>query len=169
MQKVCLVAVDLGYGHQRAAFPLRFLDINGEMILANNYKGIPNKDLEIWNQGRKPYEFISRAKRIPLVGDVLFWGMDQMQKIKNFYPRRSLLSQSWQLKTNIYMIKKKEWCKHLIDNLDKKGIPLLTTFFTIAYMAEEFGYRNDIYLVVCDADVSRAWAAPNPRNSKIKY
>ncbi len=169
MQKVCLVAVDLGYGHQRAAFPLRFLDINGEMILANNYKGIPNKDLEIWNQGRKPYEFISRAKRIPLVGDVLFWGMDQMQKIKDFYPRRSLLSQSWQLKTNIYMIKKKEWGKHLIDNLDKKGIPLLTTFFTIAYMAEEFGYRNDIYLVVCDADVSRAWAAPNPRNSKIKY
>jgi len=169
MQKVCLVTVDMGYGHQRAAFPLRFLDRKQEMILANNYVGIPQSDVEIWNQGRKPYEFISRAKHIPWLGDILFWGMDQMQKISNFYPRRNLFRPSIQLRTNIYMIKKKQWGKHLIEKLDKENLPLLTTFFTVAYMAEEFGYRNDIYLVVCDADVSRAWAAPRPHKSKIRY
>jgi hypothetical protein len=168
-QKVCLVAVDLGYGHQRAAFPLRFLDSQNRMTLANNYKGIPAKDKQTWDQGRRPYEIISRAKHIPVMGNVLFWGMDQMQKIQNFYPRRDLIKQSLQLKVNIWMIIKKEWGKDLIDRLDKKNLPLLTTFFTIAYMAEEFGYRNDIYLVVCDADVSRAWAAPRPQSSKIKY
>ena len=168
-QKVCLVTVDLGYGHQRAAFPLRFLDRQREIILANNYEGIPLKDKEIWNQGRKPYEFISRFKRIPLAGDLLFWGMDQMQRIRNFYPRRNLFRQSLQLKMNVMMIKKKQWGKHLINKLDKENLPMLTTFFTVAYMAEEFGYRNDIYLVVCDTDVSRAWAAPNSRQSKIKY
>ena len=169
MQKVCLVTVDLGYGHQRAAFPLRFLDRKGEMTLANDYPGIPDKDREIWNQGRKPYEFISRAKHIPIVGDILFMGMDSMQRIRDFYPRRNLFRQSLQLRTNIIMIKNKQWGKDLIDKLDRENLPLLTTFFTVAYMAEEFNYKNDVYLVVCDADVSRAWAAPNPTNSKIKY
>ena len=169
MQKVCLVTVDLGYGHQRAAFPLRFLDRKGEMTLANNYPGIPDKDREIWNQGRKPYEFISRAKHIPIVGDLLFMGMDSMQRIRDFYPKRNLFRQSLQLRTNIIMIKNKQWGKDLIDKLDRENLPLLTTFFTVAYMAEEFNYKNDVYLVVCDADVSRAWAAPNPTNSKIKY
>ncbi len=168
-QKVCLVTVDMGYGHQRAAFPLRFLAHKGKMILANNYPGIPLKDKQIWNQGRKPYEFISRAKHIPWLGDALFWAMDQMQKISDFYPRRSLTRPSLQLATNLYMIRKKSWGRDLIDRLDKENLPLLTTFFTVAYMAEEFGYRNEIYLVVCDADVSRAWAPLNARKSKIKY
>ena len=159
----------MGYGHQRAAFPLRFLDRHSEMILANNYAGIPEADKKTWDSGRKPYEFISRAKHIPIIGDALFWAMDQMQKIQNFYPRRNLIKQSLQLKVNIRMIKKKKWGRGLIDTLDKENLPMLTTFFTIAYMAEEFGYRNDIYLVICDADVSRAWAAPNSTTSKIKY
>ncbi|NCP17425.1 hypothetical protein CO134_02730 [Candidatus Kuenenbacteria bacterium CG_4_9_14_3_um_filter_39_14] len=169
MRKVCLVAVDLGYGHQRAAFPLRFLDRQGKMTLANNYQGIPLADKKIWDKGRKPYEFISRAKHVPLLGDALFWGMDQMQKIQDFYPRRNLIHQSLQLKVNISMIKKKHWGQDLIDRLDRENLPMLTTFFTVAYMAEEFGYRHEIYLVICDADVSRAWAAPNATTSKIKY
>ena len=168
-QKIALVAVDLGYGHQRAAFALRHLDRRGKMTLANNCVGIPVSDKETWDAGRRPYEIISRAKRIPLLGDFLFWFMDQMQKISDFYPRRNLIKQSLQLKVNVRMIKKRNWGKHMIDSLDKENLPMLTTFFTIAYMAEEFGYRNDIYLVVCDADVSRAWAAPNSTTSKIKY
>ncbi|HRY63084.1 MAG TPA: hypothetical protein P5267_00540 [Patescibacteria group bacterium] len=168
-KKVCLVTVDMGYGHQRAAFPLRFLDRKGEMLLANNYSGMAEKDLLIWNQGRRPYEFISRAKHLPVVGDVLFWGMDQLQKIKDFYPRHESSRPSWQLLASMAVIKKKQWGKDLIDKLDKENLPLLTTFFSVAYMAEEFNYRNDIYLVVCDADVSRAWAAEHPERSKIKY
>lgn len=168
-QKVCLVAVNLGYGHERAAMPLRFLDHKGEMTLANNYHGIPEGDKKIWNEGRKPYEFISHFKRVPILGDIAFAVMDSMQRIKDFYPRRNLLRPSLQLKTNIEIIRRKQWGKDLIDGLDKFNLPLLTTFFTVAYMAEEFNYKNDIYLVVCDADVSRAWAAPNPLKSKIKY
>ena len=168
-QKICLVAVDLGYGHQRAAIPLRYLDHNREMILANNYPNIPAKDLKIWLGGKKPYEIVSRAKRIPIIGDILFWSMDQMQRIKNFYPRRNLLAKSLQLKTNIRMIRKHNWGKDLIDRLNKFNLPMVTTFFTVAYMAEEFNYQHDIYLVVCDADVSRAWAASDPMKSKIKY
>jgi len=36
-------------------------------------------------------------------------------------------------------------------------------------MAELHGYKGDIYCLVADADVSRAWVALNPKKSKIKY
>ena len=36
-------------------------------------------------------------------------------------------------------------------------------------MAEAFKYPNNIYCVICDADISRAWASLNPKKSKIKY
>jgi hypothetical protein len=164
-----IVTVDMGYGHQRASYPLRFLSPDGKVIIANNYNGMPESDLNIWEQGRKPYEFISRLKRVPLIGDLAFWGMDQMQKIDPFYPRRKLYHPSLQLKTSVLMIRKKHWGKHLIDSLNQNPLPLITTFFTVAYMAEEFKYQGDIYLVVCDADVSRAWVSIHPASSRIKY
>jgi len=62
------------------------------------------------------------------------------------------------------------WGKHLIDYLNTKpDIPLITTFFIPAFMAEEHGFKNDIYCVVCDADISRNWVAKDPKKSKIKY
>ncbi len=36
-------------------------------------------------------------------------------------------------------------------------------------MAEAFNYPNDIYCIVCDADISRTWASLNPSKSRIKY
>jgi hypothetical protein len=42
-KKAWVVAVDMGYGHQRAAYPLRHLSPTGKVILANNYAGIPPK------------------------------------------------------------------------------------------------------------------------------
>jgi len=36
-------------------------------------------------------------------------------------------------------------------------------------MAEEFNYPNEIYLVVCDADVGRQWVARDSRHSRINY
>jgi hypothetical protein len=36
-------------------------------------------------------------------------------------------------------------------------------------MAEEHNFKNDIYVVICDADISRAWAPLNPQKSRIKY
>ncbi len=45
----------------------------------------------------------------------------------------------------------------------------MTTFFTIAHMAEYWGYKGPIYCVVTDTDISRSWVALKPRVSKISY
>lgn len=163
-----VVAVDMGYGHQRAAYPLRHLSPTGKVIIANNYQGIPKKDYRIWHDSESIYNFISRFVGIPLIGQSLFNLFDKYQNIKEFYPRRDLTAPTLQLK-QIYSLIKRGWGKDLINYLNSKDIPLVTTFFTVAFFAEEHKFKNDIYLVLCDTDVSRAWVALNPEKSRIKY
>ncbi|MFA6428508.1 MAG: hypothetical protein WCW02_03105 [Candidatus Buchananbacteria bacterium] len=166
--KAWVVTVDMGYGHQRATYPLKDLAV-GEIIDANNYPGMPAADRKIWEQSTSGYEAISRFKKVPLVGELSFDLFDYFQSIENFYPRRDLSKPTLQLKMTYKMIKQKSWGKHLINKLAQNPLPLITPFFTTAYMAEIFGYPGEIYLIVCDADISRAWAPLDSRSSKIKY
>jgi hypothetical protein len=57
----------------------------------------------------------------------------------------------------------------LITKLNRDLRPIITTFFVPAYFAEEHGFKGDIFMVCCDADVSRAWAPLNPKKSRIQY
>jgi hypothetical protein len=166
--KAWVVAVDMGYGHQRTAFPLRYLAPERKVINANSYQGIPEKDRKIWEDSRKFYEFISNFKRIPLLGEGAFYLFNQFQKISPFYPRRDLSKPTFSLK-RIYSLIKKGWGKDLIEKLKRKPLPLISTFFIPAFMAEVHGYEGEIFCVICDADISRAWAPLNPQKSKIKY
>lgn len=169
MEKAWIVTVDMGYGHQRAAHPLRVLSPNGHVILANRYEGIPKKDQKIWDGSQNFYEFFSRAKNMPLIGNFLFDVLiDRMQRILPFYPRRDLSKPNFQVSLN-YKTIKKGWGKDLVDYLNTKDIPLITTFFTVAFMAEEHGFKGEIYCVVCDTDITRTWAPLHPAKSRIKY
>ena len=167
-KKAWIVAVDMGYGHQRTAYPLRDIAFNGRVINANHYKGIPLKDKKIWNRARSLYEFISRFKRIPLFGNIIFSLLDKFQKILIYYPKRDLSSPNFGLRNIFYFIRR-GWGKDLVEKLKKNSLPLVSTFFTPAFMAEEFNYPNDIYCVICDADIARSWASLKPQKSKIKY
>lgn len=118
--------------------------------------------------GKKSYEFISNFKRVPLIGKRAFRIFDNFQKIFDFYPRRDLSKPNFQLKQVLRPIER-GLGKHLIQELSKTSLPFITTFFTPAYMAEAFNYPNDIYCVVCDADISRTWASLKPSQSRVKY
>jgi hypothetical protein len=163
-----VVAVDMGYGHQRAAYPLRHLSPTGKVIIANNYQGIPKGDFRFWHNGQKVYEFFSRLSNVPVFGNFLFGLLDKFQEVPPFYPKRNLSAPNLQVRQNYYLIKR-GWGKDLISYLSQKNIPLITTFFSVAFMAEEHGFKNDIYIVICDSDVSRTWAPLHPAKSRIKY
>jgi len=169
----------MGYGHQRTAYSLREL---GEIINANDYEGIPEKDKTIWQSMRRSYEFISRFSRIPLIGKATFSIYDRFQKILSFYPKRDLSEPNFTLK-QIYSLFKKGWGRDLIEKL-KINLPIISTFFTPAFMAEFFNYPSaakgrkermffehpgEIFCIVCDADIARTWVPLNPSQSKIKY
>jgi len=168
MQKAWLVAVNMGYGHQRTAYPLKDLAFSGKVIQANDYEGISKKDRRVWEASRSVYEFVSTFKRVPLIGNVVFSLLDVFQKIFSFYPKRDLSRPSSQLK-QVYSFIKKGWGKDLIEKLKKNPLPLVFTFSVPAFMAEFFNYPGEIFCVVCDADISRSWAPLNPEESRIKY
>lgn len=164
-----VVAVSMGYGHERAASALRSIAVGKKVILANEYPGMPKSDYKLWHTGQTWYERISRFKRVPVVGQAVFGAMDHMQEIQSFYPRRDLSKPTLQVKQTYALIRNLNNCKHLIDTLAKNPKPLISTFMTPAFAAEEFGYPEDIYIVVCDADMARAWVPLDPRKSRIKY
>jgi len=166
-KKMNVVAVDMGYGHQRAAYP--FLSSSNDGIVnANKYKGISKKEKRIWKRQRKVYEKISRFKKVPVLGNIVFGIMDYIQRIEPFYPKRDLSKNSLQQKT-FYKQVKDGIGKELIRGLNKTKLPLLTTFFVTAYATDYYKYNNKVYCIACDADVARAWAPVYPKKSKINY
>lgn len=173
-KKAWIISVNMGYGHQRTAYPLRGLAPAGKVINANDYQGISEKDRKIWETTRKSYEFISNFYQIPLFGPAIFSIFDQFQKILTFYPKRDLSRSNFTLR-QMYSLFKKGWGGHLIEDLKLKNeelginLPIISTFFTPAFMAEFFDYPGEIFCVICDADISRTWAPLNPQESKIKY
>lgn len=169
-----IVTVDMGYGHQRAVHPLRDIAASpvgwqdATIITANNYAGIPKSDRIKWESSRKVYEWISRLKKVPLVGPLSFSIMDYIQRIDPFYPKRDLSKPTLQVK-EMYRMIGEGWGAHLIETLNQKPLPLLTSFFAVAFFAEEHGYQGDIYCLCTDTDISRAWAPLDPKTSRIKY
>ena len=102
------------------------------------------------------------------MGDFIFSFMDKFQRILSYYPKRDLSRPNSSLK-NVFHLIKEGWGKDLVERLKKNPLPVVATFFTPAFMAEEYKYPNKIYCVVCDADINRSWVSLNPKKSKIKY
>ena len=103
-KKAWVVTVNMGYGHQRTVYPIKDLAFDGKLIIANDYEGIPKNDKRIWESTRMFYEFISRSKRIPLIGENIFSLYDKFQKIPGFYPKRDLSKPTLGLKQMFQMV-----------------------------------------------------------------
>ncbi len=166
-RRAWVVDVNMGYGHSRAAFALRDL-AGGEVVTANDYPGIPASDRGWWRRTRILYELISRLKPVPVIGSALFGMMDDLQRIPEFYPRRDLSRPIIQVRA-IYDSINRGFGRHLIEQLARHPLPLVTTFFTVAFFADVHDYPGDIYCITTDADVSRAWAPLDPKRSRITY
>lgn len=165
--KVNLIAVDMGYGHQRAADPLVDISLEG-VINANEYKGISEWEKNVWKQQRGSYEYVSYLKKIPLLGEAIFWVMDRFQQIPSYYPVKDLRQKTLQQRFFFEKIKQGVG-RDLIKQLNKNNLPIVATFPVPVYFGEHWKFKNQIYCVICDTDVSRFWAPINPKKSKTKY
>lgn len=167
-KKAWVSAVDMGYGHQRTAYALKSLAFEDRIVIANNYKEIPSIDRGIWKLAKNFYESISDFKKFPFLGNIAFGILEKLKRILSFYPKRDLSKSNFSLKLISFLLKS-GWGKDFIAKLSKNPLPLISTFFMPAFMAEFFNYMGDIYCVVCDVDIARAWVSSKPTQSKIKY
>jgi hypothetical protein len=164
--KAWVAAANMGLGHKRAIRPL--WDIaEGGLIVVNDAAVAAPDELKVWEQLLNVYERLSRAKRIPLIGNTLFGIMDYFQQIQPAYPRVDLSKPSIQTKWTEGMVKK-GLCAGMIKRINTKPLPLITSYYAAAVAADMAGYGR-IYCIICDADINRVWVATDPRKSRIEY
>lgn len=166
-KKVWLVSADMGYGHQRAAYPLKFL-AEGNKIITAGFDDLSSKnEKKLWNRLRLMYEFLSRVLKIPVTGKYLFKILDTLLHIPPLYPLRDMSKPSFQL----FLLKSlisKGLCSGMLAQINKKKLPLITSFYAPAIVADMNNYGK-IYCIICDSDLNRVWVAEDPLNSRIEY
>ena len=69
MDQAWVVAVDMGYGHQRAAYPFRDIAYEG-IITANTGAMVDPVERRRWKALQGFYEGVSRVNKVPVVGPV---------------------------------------------------------------------------------------------------
>ena len=165
-KKAWVVSADMGYGHQRAVYPLKDFAEDG-IITVGSSEVISKAEQKLWKRLLNAYEFFSRAKGVPVVGPPIFSMLDSMMRIPSFYPMRNLSNTTFQVNLLESLIEK-GLCKGMLETTSTKNIPIITSFYASAIAADKKGF-NKVYCIICDADINRAWVAKDPWESKIEY
>ncbi|HPN37302.1 MAG TPA: hypothetical protein PL041_02785 [Melioribacteraceae bacterium] len=164
--KAFVVTADMGYGHQRGVHPL--IDIaEGGIITVGQNDNSNADEIKLWKQLLDGYEFFSRARSIPIIGKYLFGILDVMLHIPSYYPIRDLSDSTMQVETLQKFIKN-GLCKGMMNKISNNNLPLVTSFYAPAIAADVKGYNN-IYCIICDADINRVWVAKHPWDSRVNY
>ena len=161
-----VVSADMGYGHQRAVYPLRDI-AEGGIITVGSSEAVSKSERKLWKRLLNAYEFFSRAKGFPIVGPPLFSMLDSLMRIPSFYPMRNLSNTTFQVNLLESLIDK-GLCKGMLDKTSTKNLPLITSFYASAVAADKKAFHT-IYCIICDADINRVWVAKQPWESRIEY
>ena len=165
-KRAWIVSVDMGYGHQRAAYPLQ--DIAYERIItANSDKIISPGEKRIWHRLQFSYEYISRLRSFPIIGKFLWNLYDRFQSISPYYPYRDTSKPNL---GSLFMHRliRKGFIQSLVNYCKKEDIPFVSTLFGPALAAAHAGIK-DVYCIVTDTDINRVWVPEKPRKDKIFY
>jgi hypothetical protein len=164
--KAHIISVNMGYGHQRAAFPLRHL-VPDRIITANSDSFVPESDKVLWERARIFYEAVSRFKETPIIGNVTFEIYDKLQRISPLFPLRDLSRPTYSVQKLRKLIKKKGFGKSLVEHIGNSPLPVIATHFIPALVFHYHG--REVYCVVTDTDIHRVWVPRDPRQSLITY
>src|SRR4051794_5185396 len=166
MHQAWVVAVDMGYGHQRAAYPFRDIAYEG-IITANTGAIVDPDERKRWVTLQGLYEGVSRVNKVPVVGPWLWRTYDRFQAISPHYPFRDLTRPTFGSMRLDRLIGRGFGGSVVKHTSKREDLPLLTTFFAIALAADYQG-RKDVFCVVTDSDINRIWVAKDPPTSRIR-
>ena len=162
-----LVSADMGYGHQRAIYPLKELSRGGDIINANTSPNASPHERRLWKTMLRTYEFMSRAGKLPVVGDSITRLLDSLLYIPKYYPKKERSQPTLQVKYLKRSIEK-GLCDGIIQQIGRPMLPMITSFYSSAIAAEMAGHQY-IFCIICDTDINRVWASEHASTSKIIY
>jgi hypothetical protein len=161
-----VVSADMGYGHQRAVFPLKDIAKEGLITIGKN-DGSDTKEKKSWKRLLNTYESFSRSRGIPLIGKLIFAMFDALMHIPEFYPIRNLSRSTYQVDLLEASINS-GLCNGMMQKISTKQLPLITSYFAPSIAADMHGYEP-VFCIICDADINRVWVAKQPWESRINY
>ncbi len=164
--KAWVISVDMGYGHARAAYPLKDIAYD-RIITANSDKIVTPKEKRTWIRFQILYEWISRMRAIPLVGEFLWSLLESIQNISPYYPFRDLSKPNFG-SIFLHRMIRKNFLISIINYTKKEKLPFVSTFFTPALAAAHAGLK-DVYCIVTDTDINRTWVPEFPKKEKLYY
>jgi hypothetical protein len=165
--KFWLISADMGYGHQRAIFPLKDLAYDREILNANKMPHASAIERRLWKNMLTTYEFVSRAVKLPLIGRFFSRFLDSLLYIPKYYPFSDRSDSTYQVRYLRRRIKN-GLTNSILDQIESPVMPLITSFYTIAIAAEIAGHKK-IFCIICDTDINRVWVAENASSSSIVY
>ncbi|HEX9605048.1 MAG TPA: hypothetical protein VF973_14950 [Myxococcales bacterium] len=159
-----VAAIDMGYGHLRAAAPLA--DALGVPLLLMDLPPLGDaRDAWFWWRTRALYEPLTRWSQVAALGGPLRRLLARITAIPDAGGDLSAPTPGtrWMERAA-----RAGAGKALAEHLRASGAPLLATFYAAPILAELHGAVR-LHCVVTDADVNRVWAPPHPARSKIRY
>jgi hypothetical protein len=161
-----VVAVEMGYGHLRAATPLAE-GLGTAVIHVDRPPLVAPDEEKLWARVRGAYELVSRLSQVPVIGAPLRLLLDGITNIPRLHPYRDLSAPTRPVITLERLIRRNLGAG-LVARLRETGAPLLTTFYSPAIVADRAGLPR-IFCVVTDSDINRIWVPAAPEKTRIQY
>jgi hypothetical protein len=164
--KPLVAAVDMGYGHMRAARPIaRAFGV--EIVQVDRPPLVGPDEQRVWDRVRAAYEWTSRASQVPVLGGPFRWALESVTDIPHLHPYRDLSAPTRGVAALERMVRR-DLGRGLVERLRETGAPLVTTFYSPAIAADAAGLGN-VWCVVTDSDINRVWAPREAEKTGIHY
>jgi hypothetical protein len=164
--KPLVVAVEMGFGHLRAAEAVaRALGV--PLLHADRAPLADEAERALWARTRASYERTSRLSQVPVLGWPLKAALDAVTHIPPLHPARDLRAPSLATKLVERLISR-GLGRGLAETLERAGAALFTTYFATALAADHHGCA-DVSCLVTDSDLARAWVPRDGARGAIRY
>src|SRR6185369_12339814 len=150
-----VAAIDMGYGHLRAALPLVEV-LGAELLEVDRAPVASEEERRLWLAARRWYENTSRFSQLPVVGAPVRWLLDNVTAIEHLHPYRDQ-SRPDRATRALHRLARLGMGRGLARLVSERRARLLATYFSAALSADVHG-AADVDCVVTDADIARAWA-----------
>ncbi|RPH32439.1 MAG: hypothetical protein EHM93_09290 [Bacteroidales bacterium] len=164
-KEIVLATAEMGFGHIRALYPLEET-LECKLVVLGQNDGSNNFEKRIWKISLTLYESISRFKKFPILGPIVYSMMNGLLAIPHPERKATRVEKTfayWLLERFIGL----GLCKGLQKKLKSRQY-LVTSFYAPVIALSK---RTDltVFCQICDSDLSRVWVAKNPVRNNTQY
>lgn len=161
-----VVALDMGYGHLRAAAAVA--EAAGTRVHeADRAPLADDEERASWRRARSFYETLSRGTEWPVVGPAFRRALDLVTDIPKMRGGADLRAPNAAAKM-LRRMAAQGLGRGLVETLRRTGRPLVSTFYAPAIVAADAGIPR-VTLVVTDVDVNRVWVPVDPAETAMTW